>query len=152
MYPTAAKLTAGLMFAGLAFFVSGLVIPNIPYGDSIPVTFGLTNAAVGFVLGWRVMGRRAGDGYGFAVAYGVTAAVAVLFWVLLGWAGHEMIERSLDLYYDDPVEALEEMVRLMLDFAAYLPGNGVLPALAVGAVFCGLVTEWVALKTARPAE
>lgn len=147
MYPTAAKIIAGILFAGLAFFVTGLVIPNIPYGDSIPITFGVVNAAFAFLMGWRLVGRRAGEGYGFGVAYGLTAAVATLFWVLLFWGGREMIKRSLDLYYDDPTEALEAMVRLMIDFAAYMPGNNAAASLAVGAVFCGLVTEWIGQRT-----
>ena len=66
-------------------------------------------------------------------------------------AGREMIERALDIYYDDPTEALEEMVRLMVEYSGYLLGNGVLPALFVGAAFCGAVVEWVARKNAwRP--
>ncbi|WP_226780756.1 TrgA family protein [Oceaniglobus trochenteri] len=152
MYPTAAKLIAGLLFAALAFFVSGLVIPNIPYGADIPMKFGLMNAVIGFLMGWRVVGRRAGEGYAFGMAYGATAAVATAFWVLMFWAGREMIKRSLDLYYDDPTEALEEMVRLMLDYAAYMLPGGVIPAFAVGAVFCGIVTEWVGQKNAHPTE
>jgi len=152
MYPTAAKMVAGLMFAVLAFFISGLVIPNIPYGDAITVTFGLTNAAIGFVMGWRVVGRRGGEGYSFALAYGITAAVAITFWVLLWWGGREMIERSLDLYYDDPTVALEEMVRLMVDYSTYMLGNNVLPAFALGALFCAAVVEWVAQKNGRPPE
>ena len=152
MYPTAAKLVAGLIFAALAFFISGLVIPNIPFGENTPVSFGLINAAIGFVLGWRVCGRRAGEGYGFAAAYAITAVVAIVFWALLWWAGREMIERSLDLYYDDPIEALEETVRLMVEYSGYLLGNNVLPALAAGALFCGVVVEGVGQKSARPQE
>ena len=152
MYPTAAKLVAGLLFAALAFFVSGLVIPNIPYGSSIPLKFGLINAGIGFVLGWRVSGRRGGEGYSFALAYGVTAAVAIVFWALLWWAGREMIKRALDIYYDDPTEALEEMVRLMVDYSTYMLGNNVLPALGIGALFCGALVEWVAQKNSRPVD
>lgn len=145
MYPTAAKLIAGLLFAILAFFVTGLVIPNIPYGNPT-LGFGLCNAVIGFLMGWRIVGRRAGEGYGFGAAYGVTAAVAIVFWVLLFWAGREMIDRALDIRYKDPTEALEEMVRMMIDYAGYMLDNNVLPALFVGAVFCGVVTEWVGQK------
>ncbi|WP_108483957.1 TrgA family protein [Oceaniglobus ichthyenteri] len=152
MYPTAAKLIAGLLFAALAFFISGLVIPNIPFGQNTPISFGLGNAAIGFLLGWRVVGRRAGEGYAFGIAYGITAAVAIVFWCLFLWAFIEMIERALDLYYDDPTKALEEMVRLMVDFSSYLVGNNVLPALGIGTVFCSAVVEWVGQKNSRPAE
>ncbi len=152
MYPTAAKLTAGLLFAGLAFVISGLVVPNIPFRGETPIRFGLINAAIGFVMGWRVSGHRAGDGYAASAAYGVTAAIAILFWVLAFWGGREMIERSLDLYYDDPTEALQEMVQLMLEFSTYLLGNGALVSLALGALFCAFVIEWVGQKNGRPPE
>ncbi|WP_099826543.1 TrgA family protein [Oceaniglobus indicus] len=148
MYPTGPKMIAGLCFAGLAFLVTGMVIPNIPYGNPT-LAFGVTNAAIGFLVGWRLVGRRAGEGYAFGVTYGITAAVLIVFWCLLFWAGREMLERSLDLYYSDPTEALEEMIRLMVDFSTYLLGNNVLPTLAIGAMFCGALTELVAQKTAH---
>jgi len=152
MYPTAAKLVAGLLFAALAFFISSLVIPNIPFGENTPLAFGLSNAVIGFIMGWRVSGRRAGEGYSFAIAYGITAVVAILFWVLLYWGFREMLDRALDIAYDDPTEALEEMVRLMVEYASYTLGNNVLPAMAVGAVFCGVIVEWVGQKNGRPRD
>ncbi|WP_102107391.1 TrgA family protein [Oceaniglobus roseus] len=149
MYPTAPKMIAGLLFATVSFFVTGLVIANIPSGHPT-AGFGLTNALVGFLIGWRVVGRRAGEGMSFAAAYGLTAMAAIVFWCLLLWGGREMIRRSLDLYYKDPTEALQEMVRLMLDYAVYLYGNGAIGSMVIGAVFCGLVTEWLARRTQRP--
>ena len=68
------------------------------------------------------------------------------------WAFLEMLDRALDIYYDDPTEALEEMIRLFVDYSSYLLGNSVIPALAVGAVFCAIVVEWVAQSNARPPE
>ncbi|RVT84142.1 tellurium resistance protein [Rhodobacteraceae bacterium CCMM004] len=145
MYPTAAKLVAALAFAALAWWVTDLVKPNLPQGTPMD-WLAPVSAAVGAVMGWRVMGRRAGRGYVAAAGFGLTTAVAIVFWVLLIWAGYEMLQRSMDLYYDGPVEALESALALYMDYALLLVPGPPLPSLAVGAVLCGALAEWVARR------
>ncbi|SER94483.1 hypothetical protein SAMN04490244_10475 [Tranquillimonas rosea] len=143
MYPTAAKMFAGLLFAGLAWWISDLVKPLLP--EQLPVgLLSPVNAALGFVMGWRIVGRRAGDGFVKAAGLGLTALAATVFWALVVWGGREMLRRSLRKAYDGPIEALEDMVTLMTDYALTLTDPSVLIPAVAGAVFCAAVTEYVA--------
>ena len=107
--PTAAKLIGALSFAALAWFVSDLIKPLLPEGTQVGL-LSPVNAFFGLLMGWRILGARAGEGIVSSVGYGLTAAVATVFWGLLAWAGYEMIVRSTRLYYDGPIEALQDMM------------------------------------------
>ncbi|MEM6728829.1 MAG: TrgA family protein, partial [Pseudomonadota bacterium] len=74
--PTAGRVTAAILYAGLAFYVSLLVreiflderpLPTLPYW----------NAFFGVILGWRLAGARAGGGLSAAIGYGITTTIAL---------------------------------------------------------------------------
>ena len=146
MYPTFAKMIAALGFAAAAWYVTGLVFPNLPEGTPTsrlqPV-----NAAFGFLLGWRIMGRKAGLGYVNALGIGWSCAAAIALTCIFVWAFVEMIERSIDLFYDGPVDAIESGVVLMIDYGSYMIPGPVLPACLIGATIVALVTEWVSHRS-----
>ena len=104
------------------------------------------NAMLGFVLGWHIVGMKGGKGYVQALGQGLTAALLLMVCGLLVWAGHEMLQRSLDLYYDGPTDAIEGMIGLVGDFSYFLLPGAVIPALVIGGCAIGLVTEWVARR------
>lgn len=145
MYPTAAKMTAALLFAALAWWISDLAKPNMPDGTPVGL-LSPVNAAFGFLMGWRISGRNAGRGYVNALGYGWTAAACIVLWALAFWAGWEMLDRSINLFYEGPVEAIEAAVALMVDYAAYLSSLSVMLSMLIGAGFCALVVEWVAAR------
>ena len=144
--PTGAKLIAGLAFAALAFFITDLIKPLLPEGSRL-TWFSPLNAFVGFLMGWTIMGKGAGKTYRQAFGYGLTTLFATAFWCLLVWSGYEMLQRSLRLYYDGPVEALQEMAQLFVDYAKLAAVNEVLWPAIIGALFVAWLTEFFARRS-----
>ena len=106
--PTGAKLIGGIAFAFLAYFVSDLIKPLLPEGTQVG-WFSPLNAIIGWLMGWTIMGKGAGDSYRKTFGYGLTTLVATAFWCILVWAGYEMLQNSIRLRYDGPIEALQAM-------------------------------------------
>lgn len=145
--PTAAKLVAGILMAGLAWYVSELVKPLLPDETPTPL-LSEVNALVGLIMGWRVMGSRAGDGYRAALGYGLTAVAATVFWCLVIWAGREMTIRSTRLRYDGPMEGITDFFALCVQYGALLGDQTVLITMAVGGLVVGLASEWASRRWA----
>ena len=143
--PTGGKLIAAFCFAALAYFVSDLVKPLLPEGANLS-KLSQINALVGLVMGWRVMGKGAGRTYRQSFGYGLTTLAATFFWSLLIWSGHEMLKRSMKLYYDGPVEAMQEMGQLFVEYAKLVAVQEVLIPALVGAIFVSWFTEYFARR------
>jgi len=138
--PTASKVVAALIFAFIAWFASYLVIPYLPPNIRLGWLHEVC-AAIGALMGWTMSGRRAGQGVRAAVSYGLTSVGLTVFWALLVSSAQEMIDRSLNLRYHGPVEALGDMMNLYADYAVLMAKPDVVIWLLVGAVFGGIVTE-----------
>ena len=145
MYPTAPKLIAATLYAALAWGVSTLVVPHLPTGTPT-WWFAPANAAIGALIGWRLMGRLIGRGYVSALGMGFTTGIVVVFWALLLWSGREMLDRAVNLRYRGPVEALEAMIDLALRYLSFLWTPDVLLAMGVGAAVCGCIVEWASRR------
>lgn len=143
--PTGGKLVAAIAFAALAYFVTDLVKPLLPAGSRIG-WFSQVNAVIGMAMGWTIMGRGAGKKYRQSFGYGLTTLAAIVFWALLCWSGYEMIRRSTRLYYDGPVEALQEMAQLFLDYGKIAAVQEVVLPAVVGAIFVSWLTEFFARR------
>lgn len=146
--PTGAKLIGAIAFAALAYFVSDLIKPLLPEGSRMGLLSPL-NALVGCVMGWTIMGKGAGISYRQTFGYGLTTLIATAFWCLLVWAGYEMLKRSLRLYYDGPVEALQEMAQLFVEYAQLTAVNEVVWPGIVGALFAAWLTHFFAKPRAE---
>ncbi|QMU58976.1 MAG: TrgA family protein [Boseongicola sp.] len=143
--PTGGKLVAAIAFAALAYFITDLIKPLLPEGSRVG-WFSQVNAGIGLVMGWTILGRGAGKTYRQAYGYGLTTLGATFFWSLVVWAGYEMLRRSMRLYYDGPIEALQEMAQLILDYGKLaLVQDVILPAV-VGALFVSWLTEFFARR------
>lgn len=141
--PTSAKLAAAVLFAALAWWVSELAKPLFPEGTDLGL-FAEYNAAIGAVIGWRVAGARARTTWPNAVAYGLTAAAGTVILTLLLYSTMIMLSQSTRKVYEGPVEALVDVVRLMLENTRFIGTPEILATLIVGGVLGGLATEWVA--------
>lgn len=139
--PTGGKLIGAIVFALLAYFISDLIKPLLPEGTATGL-FSPVNAIIGLVMGWRIMGRAAGDSYRQAFGYGFTTIAAIVFWCLLTWSGYEMIKRSMRLYYDGPIEALQDMASLALEYARLIAVQEVLVPAVVGTIFCAWLSNF----------
>lgn len=140
--PTAAKLVAAILFAALAWLVSELLKPFFPEGTDLG-RFSEYNALIGAVMGWQLAGARARTTWANAVAYGLTAAAGTVALALLIYSFNRMIAQSVRRIYEGPVEALVDVVRIMVENARLLGDPQVLIVLVAGGVLGGLVTEWV---------
>jgi len=145
--PTAGKLFGAITFAIVAWFVSGLIPPLLPEGTPTGLLQPV-NAVVGFIMGWTILGRNAGDGIVASLGHASTTAVAVVFWCLLIWSGDEMIERATRLFYDGPVEALQDMATVALGYGRMIATVEIIGALVIGAIASALLTEGAAARWA----
>lgn len=138
--PTGARLVGGLLFFGVGWYTALQVLLTVPEGT--PATyFPLTIALIGLVQGWMVIGARAGEGFGLAVANGLRTSIQIAFFGLLLFALRTMFIRSANLRYDNPGEAAFETLELFLEYFLQSLTVEVWGALFVGGVFGGLLTE-----------
>lgn len=138
--PTAAKLVAALCLAALGFGVSELIKTLMPASTAFGI-FSIINAGLGLVIGWIVVGNRAGRGQAAAVGNGITGVVALVFWGLFVQAVNEMVEEAMKHQYDGPVEAFAATFEIMVDFGEVLLNPTVLLALICGALVTGFFSE-----------
>ncbi len=144
--PTAAKLIGAALFAALAWYVSEQVKLFLPSEGAGAGMFSPINALIGVAMGWRVMGARAGDGITPSTGYGLTTIFAAFFWCLLIWSGYEMMRRAWRGRYEGPVEALEAMGDLMIDYAVLIVEPRVIGAAVIGSFICAMLTEYTARR------
>jgi uncharacterized membrane-anchored protein YitT (DUF2179 family) len=140
MMPTAARLIAALVLAATAWFTSQLVKPYLPEGTNFG-WFDYLNVALGVVIGWIVIGRRAGRGRSAAIGNGITASAVLAFWAVFLQASNEMLRQSLNRRYKGPTEAILDVFDMCLEFGAYVIKPDVLIALVVGGLLAGLLSE-----------
>jgi hypothetical protein len=148
MYPTAPKLVAAVLFGFIAWFAAGLIIPHlheVKPGAQVG-WFGEVCAAVGVFSGWIMSGRNAGRGVYAGLGFGLTSIGLIVFWGLFIFAGEEALSRSIAVRYDGPIQAISDMIKLMIEYAQILWRTDVVVWLLAGAVFGGVVTELSARK------
>lgn len=139
--PTAAKLVAALCFAAIGWVGATAYIPFLP--EATPVGWLRESAAfVGALCGWMIMGRVIGRSYATSIGNGISTAVAVAFWLVLIWSGHEMVVRSTKMMYDGPMDAVLGMFDIMVQYGGLLLTPEVVGIMVVGGVLAGMATEW----------
>lgn len=143
--PTAGKLVAGVALAGLAYYASGLVIANWPQDHNFGF-FREFSALVAALMGWRVIGGRVGNGWMGGIGAGLTGLFALLFWLFLLLPFYEMIQRSLDLRYKGPVEAVEGMFGIAFEYLQNVAHADLGLTLVIGSMMVGLLAEAVARR------
>lgn len=141
--PTAAKTLAALCLAVLGYIVSEMIKTEMPESTGFG-RFSMINAALGFLVGWLVVGKRAGRGMVDGVANGLTGVVVLVFWGLFLQAAYEMFSRSMQRRFDGPVEAFAAVFEIGIEYAAVLGTPAILVALFIGALVTGYVTEYAA--------
>jgi len=143
--PTAPKLMAAILFAALTWFVSDLVKPSLPDGTQMGLLSPI-NTVIGAFFGWRVMGARAGHSVKASLGYGLTTVAIIVFWCLLVWSAYLMTIQSTRLRYDGPIEALQDMFAMMVQFGQTILTAEIVGSLVVGALVFGWLTEQVARR------
>ncbi|MEO0774729.1 MAG: TrgA family protein [Pseudomonadota bacterium] len=143
--PTMGRLVAAVLLGGLAYYGAGIVIAIWPEDFNFG-WFQEFTALVGLVTGWRVIGKRLGNGVVPGINAGLTGLAVMLFWLFLLLAFNEMIGRSLDLRYDGPFEAINNMFAIAYEWALNLLNVRLWILMVVGAMVTGMVSELVSKK------
>ena len=139
--PTMGRLVGAILFAGLAWHTSFLIIPLFPVGTNLGL-FQEVNTFFGLIAGWTVAGPRAGLGYVAAFSYGLTALVAMVVMALFFNSSVVMVEQSLRKRYDGPGEAVTDVFQMFVDHAIMMATPEIIGTLLIGGIVGGLVTEF----------
>ncbi len=138
--PDAARLVAAICLAILAFVVSGQIVPLMPESTDFGY-FVYVNVGLGALVGWFVMGSRAGRGVTSAINNGLTGVMVFVLWGLLIQATNEMVRLAMRNRYDGPLEAVVDVFKIGAEYGLVLLVPLVIGTLVVGAVLSGLATE-----------
>ena len=138
---TMGRLVGAILFAGLAWYTSLLIIPLFPVGTNLGL-FQEVNTFFGLIAGWTVAGPRAGLGYVAALSYGLTALVAMVVMALFSNSSVVMVEQSLRKRYDGPGEAVTDVFQMFVDHAIMMATPEIIGTLLIGGIVGGLVTEF----------
>jgi len=144
--PTAGKLIAAIGLAALAWYATIIVKARWP----VEMDFGhfsLFTAGLALLVGWWVIGTRLGRGYMQGISAGLTGLFALLFWAFLLLSFYEMIDRSLNMRYKGPVEAITGMFQIALEYANNVYYWPLIWLLVGGSAFVGLLAEVVTRRT-----
>lgn len=143
--PNAAKLVGALAMAALAFIVSGMVMglfeETTNFGWFTPVNVGL-----GLLVGWMVIGSRAGRGMVSAINVGLTAPIVLVFWALFVQSCNEMVRLAMKNRYSDPFEAVIAIFEIGSAWAMMLASIPLWITLLAGGVIAGLVAEYASRR------
>jgi len=138
--PTGARLTAALCLALLAFILTGQIMPLMPEGTNFGY-FTPLNIGLGLVIGWVVMGKRAGRGTVPAINNGIGGVAVLLFWGLFIQGAYEMFRLAMRNRYGGPFDALSAIFTIGLDYAIVIFVPEIIVTVLIGAVVSGLATE-----------
>jgi hypothetical protein len=138
--PTASKLVAAILLAALGYAAADRVALHLP-PETPPGLLREITAFFGLWVGWKFLGPRVGGGMSSAIGLGLSAMVAMFFVAMGFFAGNEMIKRSLRKSYDDPFEALQNMVEIAIDNTKHVAYADVILVLVVGGMLVGLLVE-----------
>lgn len=149
--PNSARLFGLVGLALVAFFATEIYKTLLPEGMGTG-KFTPINMLIGAAVGWRVLGRYAGHGWAQSFTVGLFAASILLFYSLFTWSFVEMIGNSMNLRYDGPVEALQAMVAIAIEYCALGLTDPQVPiALFVGGILAAFLAEWAATQARKPA-
>lgn len=141
--PTAAKLVAAILLAALGFVAAGRYVQLMPEG-AVAGHLGLICAGLGAVVGWLVLGRRAGRGVGAGTSAGLQAAVVLVASALIIFSIERMVRRAMAGFYGaDILRAVTGVFENIYEFGARLADSQLLGILILGGLIAGLVTELV---------
>ncbi len=143
--PTAAKLVASFAFFVIGYLAAQSVAMAQDAGTDTG-NFSLIVGGIGFFCGWLVMGNNVDQSYWRSGGAGVRTASTIVVFALVGFAGREMIHRSMQRSYKDVIEAVQGFLVLFgQDFQLVLKIDTLL-ILVGGGFLAGMLAEWTARR------
>jgi hypothetical protein len=138
--PTGAKAMAAISFAVVGWLIANAYVPNMPQAQSVGRFRELTGL-IGAIVGWRVMGPSVGKSYLQAIGSGWKTVIVLVFFALLLFGIYEMLQLSVKMRYDGPLEAIVDVFRRMMDRSQALMSTGVVAVMVIGGGVAGILTE-----------
>lgn len=138
--PTGAKAMSAAAFAVVGWLIANAYVQNMPTVEAVGRVREIA-ALIGGIVGWRVMGPSVGKGYLEAAAAGLKTVIVLVFFSLLVVGIYEMLQESMKMRYDGPIEAIVDIFGRMLERAPTLATGGVIGAMFLGGVIGGLLAE-----------
>lgn len=138
--PNGAKAMAAVSFAVVGWLTANAYVPNMPEATRVGFLREMV-AALGAIIGWKVMGNSVGKGYVRAVGSGWKTVIVLVFFALLLFGIYEMLQLSVRMRYDGPLEAVVDVFNRMLERSVPLLTAGVLGVMAIGGGIAGVLTE-----------
>ncbi|MEM1374846.1 MAG: TrgA family protein [Pseudomonadota bacterium] len=139
--PTIGRVVGALTFAAAAYYVSTLVQELFLEERQFP-NLAVINAVLGIIVGWRLAGGRAGQGWNAALGYWLTTTIGLAFVCLFANAFGDMIRRSMRMQYDGPLEGITDIAAIMWEYGGRIATPEIiLTALGAG-LAAALVTEF----------
>jgi hypothetical protein len=139
--PTAARMVSAVLMGMTMFLAAEASKAGLPEGTQVQYYSPIV-ALVGALTGWMVMGRLAGRGYRASLGFGLRTAVTAVFWVLLLFSLWQMIELSMKMRYDGPMQAILGVFGLMVENGRLVILQDVLVTLGLGGLLTGFAAEW----------
>lgn len=139
--PDAARLMAAFGMGVLAFIVSFMIMTLFDEDTNFG-WFVHVNVVVGVLVGWIVIGSRAGRSITSAINVGLTAPVVLVFWALFIQSCNEMVRIAMRNRYDGPFEAIVAIFEIGVEWALLISTVPVWATLLVGGMIVGLMTEY----------
>ncbi|WP_010141789.1 TrgA family protein [Oceanicola sp. S124] len=135
---TMGRVTAAAVLGGTGYLVATQVMAvwdeEMRFGYFPWVSLGL-----GLWAGWQITGRRATRhvGPGLAAAYGLTGMGLMLLAGLFVFCGNEALRKALRRRYDDPMEAILDILPIAADWGANLLHPHIIATLLAGGLMAG---------------
>ena len=142
--PTAAKLVSAFILAITGWFCADLIKPLMEEGRDLS-KFSPICALVGIVVGWKFLGPRADRNLGSMGANAFTTTLVQVGLTMFVFAFSQMIKQSLRKAYDGPVEALQDIFIISVEFYQDYFTLEVITAALLG----GALASWCAFRAAR---
>lgn len=138
--PTGAKAVSTAAFAVVGWLIANAYVASMPVAEAVGNVREIV-AVIGGIVGWRVMGASVGKGYLESAASGLKTVIVLVIYALLAVGVYEMLQESMRMRYDGPLEAIIDIFARMLDRAPTLATVNVLAAMFLGGVIGGLLAE-----------
>lgn len=138
--PTGAKAMSAAAFAVVGWLIANAYVQNMPVAEAVGRVREIA-ALIGAIVGWRVMGPSVGKGYLESAAAGLKTVIVLVFFSLLVVGIYEMLQESMKMRYEGPLEAIVDIFGRMLERAPTLATGGVIGAMVLGGVIGGILAE-----------
>jgi len=138
--PSSSKVSGSLCLCALAYILSELAKPQFIEDFNFGY-FTYVSMLVGVIIGWVLMGKRAGIGLVSAINNGVTSTFSMVLVVIFIQSANEMIRLSMRGRYDGLVEALLEIIPIGIDFVVKVSSTALWGTALIGGIVAGLIVE-----------